>query len=133
MGGRGDTSKSFNENKVVSNIDAPRNKPFRDKRAKEIEAERSSSSGYSYSVKGDERKGAFEVQATSVFNRKTTIGTIDRSSQKDTPFRATAWNHPDNFSERFQPERSFKTKKEAADWISSSVKSAGNWKGTLGS
>lgn len=36
MGGRGDTSKSFNENKVVSNIDAPRNKPFRDKRAKAL-------------------------------------------------------------------------------------------------
>lgn len=40
MGGRGDTSKSFNANKVVSNIDAPRNKPFRDKRAKELEADR---------------------------------------------------------------------------------------------
>lgn len=40
MGGRGDTSKSFNENKTVSNIDAPRNKPFRDARLKEIEAER---------------------------------------------------------------------------------------------
>jgi hypothetical protein len=40
MGGRGDTSKSFNENKIVSNIDAPRNKPFRDARAKEIEVGR---------------------------------------------------------------------------------------------
>ncbi len=40
MGGRGDTSKSFNENKVVSNIDVPRNARFREARAKELAAER---------------------------------------------------------------------------------------------
>lgn len=40
MGGRGDRSKNFNDNKVISNIDVARNKPFRDARLKEIEAER---------------------------------------------------------------------------------------------
>lgn len=40
MGGPVGKNFSANENKILSNIDAGRNKPLRDKRSKELEAER---------------------------------------------------------------------------------------------
>lgn len=76
MGGRGDTSKSFNENKVVSNIDASRNKPFRDKRAKELETERTTKSSRTMaanSFKGFRPAGDSLVKGVPVLLSKKTL------------------------------------------------------------